>query len=104
MEKFGEKFCKDNPEAFATAEICYILSFATIMLQTTLHNPQAKNITMTIDDFLKITKGIDNGKDLDEQFIRGIYETVEREPFTLAEDEDARMKQEATMATSFKRK
>lgn len=59
---------------------------------------------MTMDDFFKITRGINNGKDLDEAFIRNIYETIEREPFTLAEDEDARMKQEAIMATSFKRK
>ena len=47
---------------------------------------------MTMDDFFKITKGINNGKDLEEEFIRYIYETVEKEPFTLAEDEDARMR------------
>lgn len=59
---------------------------------------------MTQEDFLKITKGINSGKDLEESFIRNIYETIEREPFTLAEDDDARMKQEAALATSFKRK
>jgi Sec7-like guanine-nucleotide exchange factor len=47
---------------------------------------------MTMDDFLKITKGINGGKDLDRDFIINIYETVEKEPFTLAEDEDARLK------------
>jgi Sec7-like guanine-nucleotide exchange factor len=47
---------------------------------------------MNLDDFLKITKGINNGKDLDREFIANIYETIEKEPFTLAEDEDARLK------------
>lgn len=32
MEKFGEKYVKDNPEAFGSAECAYLLSYATIML------------------------------------------------------------------------
>ncbi len=42
MEKFGEKYQRDNPDAFASAESVYLLSFATMMLQTSIHNPQAK--------------------------------------------------------------
>lgn len=47
---------------------------------------------MTLDDFTKITKGINNGKDLEKDFVKSIYETIEKDPFTLAEDEDARLK------------
>lgn len=47
---------------------------------------------MTIDDYRKITKGIDGGKDLDPDFITEIYETIAREPFTLDEDEDLKLK------------
>jgi len=39
MEKFGEKYCKDNPDSFGSAECVYLLSYATMMLQTSLHNP-----------------------------------------------------------------
>ncbi len=42
-----------------------------------------------------MTKGINNGKDLEFEFVKDIYEHIEREPFTLAEDEDARLKLEA---------
>ena len=59
---------------------------------------------MTLDDFLKMTKGLNNGKDLDPSFIEEIYKTVEKEPFTLTEDEDAKLKLEAVQATSLKRK
>ncbi len=50
---------------------------------------------MTLEDFLKMTKGLNAGKDLDRDFIVQIYETVEKEPFTLTEDEDAKLKLEA---------
>lgn len=39
MEKFGEKYCQDNRNAFGSAECIYLLSYATMMLQTSIHNP-----------------------------------------------------------------
>jgi Sec7-like guanine-nucleotide exchange factor len=49
---------------------------------------------MTKDDFIKITRGINAGKDLERDFVISIYDTVEKEPFTLEEDEEARIKLE----------
>ena len=31
MEKFGEKYQRDNPDKFSTAECAFVLAFATIM-------------------------------------------------------------------------
>ena len=42
-----------------------------------------------------MTKGINQGKDLDREFVAQIYESVEKEPFNLTEDEDAKLKLEA---------
>lgn len=39
MEKFGEKLSRDRPEDFGNAEGVYLLAYATLMLQTSLHNP-----------------------------------------------------------------
>ena len=39
MEKFGEKYSLDNRDAFGSAECIYLLSYATMMLQTSIHNP-----------------------------------------------------------------
>lgn len=51
MEKFAERFCRDNPGAFHTADGAYLLSFALIMLNTDAHNPMAdKNISA--EDFI----------------------------------------------------
>ena len=59
---------------------------------------------MTMDDFMKITSKINNGKNLEPEFIKSIYETIEKEPITLDEDEDAKLKIEGASANSFKRK
>jgi Sec7-like guanine-nucleotide exchange factor len=32
MEKFGEKYCKDNTDSFGSGECVYLLSYATMML------------------------------------------------------------------------
>eukprot|EP00775_Hariotina_reticulata_P004220 gene4220-4469_t len=42
MEKFAERYCKDNPKTFSSADAAYVLSFAIIMLNTDAHNPLAE--------------------------------------------------------------
>jgi brefeldin A-inhibited guanine nucleotide-exchange protein len=104
MEKFGEKYVKDNPETFGSSECVYLLSYATMMLQTSIHNPSARNSYMTLEDFKKMTSGINEGKNLDEKFLEEIYSNIEKDPITLIEDDEARLKNESTLATSYKRK
>ena len=41
MEKFAERYCRDNPGAFGSADAAYLLAFALIMLNTDAHNPHA---------------------------------------------------------------
>lgn len=41
MEKFAERYCRDNPHTFASADGAYLLAFALIMLNTDVHNPMA---------------------------------------------------------------
>ena len=51
MEKFAERYCEDNPGAFASADGPYLLSFALIMLNTDAHNPRAEK-KLTCEDFV----------------------------------------------------
>ena len=98
MEKFGEKLSRDRPEDFGNAEGVYLLAYATLMLQTSLHNPQASKLKMKLADFKKITQGVklSDTKEIDfDKFREELFHRVEREPFTLEEDEDARLKLES---------
>ena len=93
IEKFSDKYFKDNPGAFEVADTAYVLSFAIIMLQTDMHNPAVKH-KMTVEGFKSITKGINNGKDLPDDYLRSIYESIKNNPLTLLEDEEAKLKAE----------
>lgn len=53
MEKFAERYCKDNPEVFKTADGAYLLSFALIMLNTDAHNPMADK-KLSLEDFISM--------------------------------------------------
>ncbi|KAG7256923.1 hypothetical protein CRUP_027382, partial [Coryphaenoides rupestris] len=43
MEAFAQRYCTCNPGVFQSTDTCYILSFAIIMLNTSLHNPNVKD-------------------------------------------------------------
>ena len=49
-------------------DTCYILSFAIIMLNTSLHNPNVKEKT-TLERFFSMNRGINNGEDLPNELL-----------------------------------
>lgn len=53
MERFAERYCKDNPDVFKTSDGAYLLSFALIMLNTDAHNPMADK-KLSLDDFVSM--------------------------------------------------
>ena len=72
LEAFAEQFHSNNPTAATNPDTIFILSFSTIMLNTDLHNDGVKN-KMTIEEFVRNNRGIDDGKDLPKEFLESIY-------------------------------
>ncbi|TRY87819.1 hypothetical protein DNTS_015722 [Danionella cerebrum] len=60
MEAFAQRYCSCNSGVFQSTDTCYILSFAIIMLNTSLHNPNVKDKT-TLERFISMNRGINNG-------------------------------------------
>jgi brefeldin A-inhibited guanine nucleotide-exchange protein len=75
MLKFASRFTKDNPDSFSSADTAYVLAYSVIMLNTDLHNPQVKK-RMALSDFIKNNRGIDDGKDVDREFLEVIYNEI----------------------------
>jgi len=94
MEKFAAKYFKDNTDLFETADCAYYLAFSIIMLQTDTHNPQVKK-KMGFEGFKKMIKGINGGKDLEDEFINDIYLQISQKPISLIEYEEAKDKMDA---------
>ncbi|KAJ1613408.1 sec7 domain-containing protein [Cryptosporidium canis] len=65
------------------SDTIFILSYSIIMLNTDLHNTQVKN-KMSIDDFIKNNKGINNGKDLPRDFLINVFETIKNDEIKLS--------------------
>ena len=105
FEVFGAKLAKDRPDEFGNAEGVFLFAYAILMVQTSIHNPQAQKCRMSLADFKKITSTVklSDTREIDfDAYRAAIYEKIEREPFTLEEDEEARMKLEAQTNTNKK--
>ncbi|XP_065039957.1 brefeldin A-inhibited guanine nucleotide-exchange protein 2-like isoform X1 [Musa acuminata AAA Group] len=85
MEKFAERYCKCNPKAFTSADTAYVLAYSVIMLNTDAHNPTVKN-KMSPDDFIRNNRGIDDGKDLPEEYLRSLYDRISKNEIKMKED------------------
>ncbi|MBA0714875.1 hypothetical protein Golax_013819 [Gossypium laxum] len=86
MEKFAERYCKCNPKAFISADTAYVLAYSVILLNTDAHNPMVKN-KMSADDFVRNNRGIDDGKDLPEEYLRSLFERISRNEIKMKEDD-----------------
>uniref|UniRef100_A0A672USA6 Cytohesin 1 n=1 Tax=Strigops habroptila TaxID=2489341 RepID=A0A672USA6_STRHB len=109
MEAFAQRYCQCNPGVFqstgerlpgpsapgpasqlivpsAPVDTCYVLSFAIIMLNTSLHNPNVKD-KPTAERFIAMNRGINDGGDLPEELLRNLYESIKNEPFKIPEDD-----------------
>ncbi|KAK4418757.1 Brefeldin A-inhibited guanine nucleotide-exchange protein 2 [Sesamum alatum] len=85
MEKFAERYCKCNPKAFTSADTAYVLAYSVIMLNTDAHNPMVKN-KMSAEDFIRNNRGIDDGKDLPEEYLRSLFERISRNEIKMKDD------------------
>ncbi|KAJ4949976.1 hypothetical protein NE237_026808 [Protea cynaroides] len=94
MEKFAERYCKCNPKAFTSADTAYVLAYSVIMLNTDAHNPMVKN-KMSADDFIRNNRGIDDGKDLPEEYLRSLFERISRNEIKMKEGELAPQQKQA---------
>ncbi|KAK6300754.1 hypothetical protein J4Q44_G00288520 [Coregonus suidteri] len=86
METFATRYCDCNAEVFQSTDTCYILSFAIIMLNTSLHNPNVKDKT-PLERFISMNRGINNGGDLPNELLTKLYESIRNEPFKIPVDD-----------------
>ena len=75
MGEFARRYCVNNPHIFANTDTAYVLAYSLIMLNTDAHNPNVKN-KMTLRDFLRNNRGIDNKKSLPDEFLERLYTNI----------------------------
>ncbi|KAL7550670.1 hypothetical protein ACHAWF_013916 [Thalassiosira exigua] len=72
---------------FKSSDAAFILSFSTIMLNTDLHNPNMKEEKrMTLEQFIRNNRGINDGEDLPVQFLTSLYNEIKTEEIQVNQD------------------
>ncbi|PVV02865.1 hypothetical protein BB560_002671 [Smittium megazygosporum] len=85
MEAFSNAYFATNPDDIATKDAAFILSFAIIMLNTDLHNPQVKS-RMTFEDFCKNLRGVNDGQDFSQNFLTMVYQSIQNSEIVFPEE------------------
>ncbi|GAB4852994.1 Protein big1 [Ancistrocladus abbreviatus] len=85
MEKFAERYCICNPNSFTSADTAYVLAYSVIMLNTDAHNNMVKD-KMTKTDFIRNNRGIDDGKDLPEEYLGALYDQIVKDEIKMNAD------------------
>ncbi|KAK9749282.1 hypothetical protein RND81_02G114900 [Saponaria officinalis] len=95
LEKFAGRYWKCNTKAFSSADTAYVLAYSVIMLNTDAHNPTVKE-KMSAEDFIKNNRGIDDGKDLPEEYMRSLYERITKNEIKLKDELASQLKQSSS--------
>ncbi|KAK4741300.1 hypothetical protein SAY87_024888 [Trapa incisa] len=85
IEKFAEHYCKCNVKAFASADTAYVLAYSVLMLGADAHDPMVRD-KMSVADFIRNNRGIDDRKDLPEEYLTSLFERVSRSEIKIRED------------------
>lgn len=90
MLKFAERYISGNPNAFANADTAYVLAYSVIMLNTDAHSDKLKGKPrMTREEFIRNNRGINDNKDLPEEYLNGIYEEIQNNEIVLDSERNA---------------
>lgn len=88
MLKFAERYLSGNPNAFANADTAYILAYSVILLNTDQHSTKMKGRRMTLEDFVKNNRGINDGQDLPQEYLATIYDEIQGNEIVLTSERE----------------
>ncbi len=88
MLKFAERYITGNPNAFANADTAYVLAYSVIMLNTDQHSVKLKGKRMTVEDFIKNNRGINDNADLPDEYLAGIYDEIAHNEIVLNDERE----------------
>lgn len=88
MLKFAERYLAGNPNAFANADTAYVLAYSVILLNTDQHSAKLKGRRMTVDDFIKNNRGINDNQDLPAEYLAGIFDEIAHNEIILSSERE----------------
>ncbi|KAI0797843.1 Sec7-domain-containing protein [Abortiporus biennis] len=84
-ETFAEIYFGTHPAEVKSQDAVYVLAYSIIMLNTDLHNPQIRK-RMTIEDYTKNLRGVNDGADFSAEFLQNIYDSIRKREIVMPEE------------------
>ncbi|KIX04415.1 uncharacterized protein Z518_05283 [Rhinocladiella mackenziei CBS 650.93] len=90
VNTFTEKYCSTAaPEEIADKDAAFVLTYAIIMLNTELYNPNVKaQKRMSFDDFARNLRGVNAGRDFAPELLQDIYDAIKQNEIILPDEHD----------------
>ena len=95
IEHFSSHWHLSNGEPFEKDDAAFTLAYAVIMLNVDQHNQNAKkqNIPMTLDQFRNNVRGVNGGKDFDQDMLEEIYHAIRSEEIVMPAEQTGAVKE-----------
>lgn len=89
FEKFATQYClgENNTNEVSNDDAAYVLSYAVIMLNTDIYNPQVKH-HMTLEDFKKNLRGANDSKDFSPKYLEDIFHAIKTREIIMPDEHD----------------
>ncbi|WFD03220.1 GDP/GTP exchange factor for ARF [Malassezia obtusa] len=84
-ETFSHAYYATRPAGIRSEDAVYVLAYSIIMLNTDLHNPQVTR-RMTIADYQRNLRGVNDGADFDAEYLAHLYESIRRREIVMPEE------------------
>ncbi|PPQ64019.1 hypothetical protein CVT24_009393 [Panaeolus cyanescens] len=84
-ETFAQAYFASGPDEIKSVDATHILAFSIIMLNTDQHNPQVRK-RMTIDDYRRNLRGVNDGANFSEEFLQNIYDSIKKREIVMPEE------------------
>lgn len=88
---FSEHYCASEQAevVIANSDSAFVLTYAVIMLNTELYNPNMKvGNRMTVEQFSRNLRGVNDGKDFPAEYLQAIFDSLKANEIILPEEHD----------------
>ncbi|ORX59019.1 Sec7-domain-containing protein [Hesseltinella vesiculosa] len=89
-DTFSDTYYESSPLYIANNEAAQILAYSIILLNTDQHNPQVRR-RMTLDDYMRNLRGVNNKQDFPKDFLKEIYEAIRQDEIVMPEEHEGRL-------------
>ncbi|KAG0242430.1 GDP/GTP exchange factor for ARF [Actinomortierella wolfii] len=90
MELFASTYFATKPKFVASQDAAFILGYAIVMLNTDQHNRGVKG-RMSLEQFSKNLKGLNNGENFAPEYLSEIYEAIKKREIVLPQEHDGQL-------------